>query len=898
MNVLKYILHGFSRNVLRTILAVLSVFFMFTMMVAISLFFSSAQETDFDSINRQVAYDIEIVRVGHTDLNPRYLDVGQVEEKVGEEAGITGLYPVLRGYGFTTVASEPSHFFSLYGVEEEYDIGVVDFSEGDYELEEGKCVISRSASLSIGETVGKSRAEIGESFEIHYPTRDGIVNSTLEISGIYDIRGRYVESSLYRDIPYIVVDLRYLQNLTGLEGEATQIMITVDQGLYDLSDPANPSRDVQRVARSIARVIGEDYDVTAPKADALEKGSTGFLSSLSYLFAILLPAISGILVASVMNLSVEEKSQEIATLRLLGAKRHFVGKVVITELFGILLMGMIPALIIGPLLANAIIFLFGLDFRLTSLELSLQLTLQIVIAVIVSVLFSISPILKALRTHPSESINRVKSQGTFKFVSTERVDRKLVFSGWFVFGSMMIAIFSVVYLVSSPGGDTLCFSSIALMTLLPISLSIALLGGVPYLEDLMTRGFFPVTRQTNKIIRSYIKRNVRRNISTNLIFGTIVAILIMFSSIFSSFVYSSSDMIRDSIGSDIRVFMATSGMREDDIGPIEDIEGVSAVSGLAGPVNVQATDLIIRNERGIFAYGIDESLTDALYMSRARFSEGGPSDLRSLGEDGVALSEGLAKTLEVGRGDDMSIVADWDGREKKKMYFEIKAVVSSMPGFLGGFSENSDHSFQSALFSIEGYARVRGVEPENVTFSSLFIDPVGDDDKQHIVDRLNERFGASDSVFIVDTDETIDMATASIVILNVIMTVISVLLLIVAIFSLVINLYASIKEREYGIGVLKSMGLRNFEVMKSLMVEGVVIAVVSMCMGVISGLAVAYIGIYAFNSISMVRFDFYPPWIIIVILTLITFVFGTIGSLFPAFAVSRKEVINLMKKTE
>ena len=895
MKTLKYILHGFKKNIVRTLLAVLSVFFMFTMMVVISMFFSSAQETDFDSVNRDVAFDIQIVRSGHTDLDPHLLNVSSVEGRMGSFSSVTGVYPMIRGYGFSMGEDEPSHFYSLYGVSEDYDIGVVDSSMGEYDLEWGSCVISTKASYSLGEIAGVDRIGVGDSFDLMVPSPGGIRNTTLRVAGIYEISGRYTESISFESVPYIVVGLDYLQNLTDLEGKATQIMVTVDQDLYDLSDPSNPSRRVERLAGEIAGDLGERYDVTAPKAEALASGTTGFLSSLSYLFAILLPAISGILVASVMNLSVEEKTQEIATLRLLGAKRNFVGKVVVSELFTILILGAVPALIVGPLIANAIVFVFGLDFSLSSLQMSLQLTLQIIIAIVVSVLFSLSPIIKALRTNPSESVNRVKSQGTFRYISNERVDRKLVFSGWFVFGSMMIAIFSVVYLVTSPGDETICFSSIFLMTLLPVSLSIALLGGVPYMEDLITRIMTPFTRKTNKIIRSNIKRNVRRNISTNLIFGTIVAILVMFSSIFSSFIFSSTDMIRDSIGSDIRVFMFDSGLGNDDIEIIREIEGVSVVSGLSGPTDMRVSDIILKEERSVFAYGIDNSLTDAIYSSRARFDQGGAGDLRSLGERGVAISKGLSSALDVDRGESISVIGDEGSR---KLFFEVRAVITQFPGFLGQISDDADTSFHTALVSLEGYGLLKEENLSDLTFSSLFIEPENDDAVGSIMDRLNERFGTSEEVFIINTEETIEMSTMGIVVLNTIMTVISVLLLIVAIFSLVINLYASVKEREYGIGVLKSIGLRNGQVLGSLMVEGIVIAMVSMLLGLVSGIAVAYIGVYAFNAISLVTFDFYPPWIIIIVLSIFTIGFGALGSLFPALTVSRKEIINLMKRIE
>ena len=897
MNFLKYILKGFGRQKLRTILAVLSIFFTFTMMITISLFFSSAQETDFESIERAVDFDIEIKSVGHSDISPEPLDVDQVVGGVEDMEGVTGVYPVIRGYGFTLKGGSPNHFVQLFGAREDLDIGHVEYSRGEYSLGNGKCVISSEAASSLGDQADDGRLDPGESVTINIPTTAGIQEASFEIAGVYDITGRYQQDSGFWTSPRIIVGLGDLQEIMGVQGQATHVLVTLDEDLYDLSDPTNPARGAENVALDVARVVGDDYDVTAPKAEAIQGGTTGFLTSLSYLFAILFPAISGILVSSVMNLSVEDKTRELAIMRLLGSRRSFIGKVVLLELGVILLAGIIPAVLLGSFLAQSIVFLFGLDLDLVSLKVSTQLIIQLIIAVLVTVLFSLAPILRALKTSPAESISRVKSAGTFRFISTERVDKKLVLTGWFVFGALMVAIISVIYLLRSPGDDTFCLASIGLMTVLPISLSIGLLGGVPYLEDGLARIFYPVTSRTNKIVRSYIKRNVRRNISTNLIFGTIVAILIMFTSIFSSVIGSSTDQVKMGIGSDVRIFIDEAGFGREDLDPISNMDGVESVSSVMGPWYLDVSDLIGKEDGNSLVYGIDENITSTVFSSGIDIVEGSRSDIESMGDEEITLSEGMAKNLKVGRGDVISVNFESVDDRPRKEFFEIAAVISQMPGFIGIFGDSTEMGIQGALLSHQGYRRISEVGG-NQSYSSVFVNIEDEGSRKTVVDRLNERFGSLDSVFVVDTQNQIDMMNIQLLALNTAMTVISSILLVVAIFSLVINLYASIKEREYEIGVLKSVGLRKFEVLKALLSEGIVIAVASMLLGVVAGAVVAALGIYAFNTISVVDMNFQLPWFIIGYLALFTVGSAVFGSFFPAFLVSRKQVINLMKKIE
>ena len=897
MNFLKYILHGFMRQKLRTALAILSIFFTFTMMITISLFFSSAQETDFESIERSVAFDIEIKSTGHSDVSPDPLIIEEVVPEVESMDGVTGVYPVIRGYGFTTESGKPNHFVQVFGARDSLDIGYVDYSKGEYSLEEGECVISSEAASSLGDQVRDGRVDPGENITINIPSLAGVKEASFRVSGIYDVTGRFQQDSGFWTSPRVIVGLEELQGIMGIAGMATHVVVTVDDDLYDLSDPTNPAREAERLAMEIAEELGDEYDVTAPKAEAIQGGTTGFLTSLSYLFAILFPAISGILVSSVMNLSVEDKTRELAIMRLLGSRRAFVGKVVLFELGIIMLVGIIPAILLGSVLAQGIVFLFGLNLDLVSLELSTQLILQLVVAVIITVLFSLAPILRALKTSPSDSISRVKSPGTFRFISTERVDKKLVLTGWFVFGSLMVAISSVIYLVRSSGDDTFCLASIGLMTVLPISLSVALLGGVPYLEDGLARIFYPFTSKTNKIVRSYIKRNVRRNISTNLIFGTIVAILIMFTSIFSSVIGSSSDQIRLGMGSDIRVYIDEVGFGEEELAPISDIEGVGSVSSILGPWVLEVTDLISKEDGNALAYGVDSNLTSTIYSSGIDIVEGSRADIDGMGPDEMTISQGLAKNLKVSKGDIISVNMGSVDERMSKEFYEVAAVVSQMPGFIGIFGDSADMMIQGVLLSHEGYHRLSDNE-DNRTYSSLFVDIEEGGDKDWVMERLNERFGSLDSVYVVDTESQIRMVNILLLALNSAMTVISSILLFVAIFSLVINLYASIKEREYEIGVLKSVGLRKFEILKALLSEGIVIAISSMLLGIVAGAVVAALGIYAYNTISVVDMEFHLPWFIIGYLTLFTIGSAIFGSFFPAFLVSRKQVINLMKKIE
>ncbi len=898
MKVHKYLLHSFMHNKLRTTMAVLSVLVTFSMMITISLFFATAQETDFDEINKWVGYDIEVQSVGHADLNPVYMNITEVEDTLDTVSGIESVNPVLTTYGMTLKGFEPNHFFELIGTYDDYQAGFVESSVGEYRLGWGECVLSVKAAYSFGEQVGKHHATVGDKITVWTVVDEEIVSTQLTVTGIYEVSGRFRWENPYAHGSYVVMNLDYLQNLTGLENKASTITITVDQNLYDLQDPTNPAKEVEAIAKNTASKLGEDYDVSAPKAAAIGNTTSSFLTSLSYLFAILLPAISGILVSSVMNLSVEEKSQEIATLRLLGARRSFVLKVVMAELASILAFGIALAFPLGFLIGQATIFLFQLDMQLTGLELTGQLIMQIAIGVGVTVLFSIMPIIRALKTNPAEAINRVKSSGSYKFVSSEGVDKKLVLGGLFVFIAIMISFFSILWFLQSirSGGEEICIAAIGMMIIIPASLSVSLLFLVPYMETIITFIFYPVTKKTNKITRKSIKRNVRRNVSTNIIFGIIVGILILFSSMFSSIMASTRESAEVGIGSEVKVDMWENEMPISDLFTIQEIDGVDTAGGATAFKQVTVSDVILKESTNAFAIGFDKNVIDSVYQQHVKLKEGSRSDIRDMDDDDVTLSTDVAERLDVSKGDKISITVERDGGTTKKMFFEVKAVVDQMPGYVGVIGRNTD--VDGIAFSLEGYSKVFGISMENLTYTAIFIDCESKAITPQVVEKLQERFGSIEGVWVTDTQEAILGQQIVMGVLQAVFTAISSLLMVVALFSLLANLYASVKEREYEIGVLKAMGLKNLDVLVALMLEGLAIALVSMVIGVFSGLVVSWLGIYAYNSVAPLQLSFLPPYAVMAYLLIFTAVMGLAGSFLPAILVARKPIIALMKRIE
>ncbi len=880
MKSIKYVFHGISNNPKRYILGILSVIIAALLMVFMGVIFSAGQGQIRMMYTTEFDYDFTITQA-QEGFNITYFETEPVIENISSISGIEGIYPVVSAIATVSGDNATQKPAVMYGAEESYQAGTVDDISGEYDLSGDNAVISYELAVELSKDVG-DYIDV-----IIFPDLFTPVPHTYTISGIINLTGRFYPPAEL----YIITNLEYLQTSLGLEGKANIVYVVVDQSLYDMDNIADPAGKVIEIGNRISSALGPEYRVDSFKAYLLKASfqGIGFFSSFIYIFSIIFPAIAGIMVASILNLSVEEKAQDLAVLRLLGAKRVFVAKVIFIELLIMLVIGLPTGVFFGMILSLAIVGRFFTGATLSIM--GTTILLQVVTTLLVLLLFSLKPILKAFHANPIDAVRRVKTLGVFKFVSTQGIDKRIFVASLIFFLTLVYStmIIPTILIFSSPG-SILTFLIMSILLIL-VSLCVTLLGVITHVEVFIVRLLRPFSKKISKLIGNNIRRYSRRNLSTNVIFGIIVAIMIFFSTFISAIQVSAEDNVRYLNGSDIRVYSLIP-MPMFRVEQIESITGVDKASPVTSGVEASLANLVGPSGRGINLYGVHPDFPGVNYVSNSDFHKGDVSSFEELTNSSIIIPRQLADDLEVDLGD--RVVLDYEG---KRVYVTITAVLKSMPGYIAQVSETWGGT-QACFISIELYAFITSQQESDLGYNNVFVKVKKGFDHEEVGRSIKNEFAVMEGIGVSVTEVGIRMTVQSTSMLQLIFTIILTSLLLVAIFSLITNLYASIIEREYEIGVLKALGFRNSDILQSLLIEGLVIALASVLIGLIAGITVGFMVIYWLNILSPVNLIFWVPEFVIIYLLIASIVSSILATYLTANSVSKKPIINLMRRIE
>jgi ABC-type antimicrobial peptide transport system permease subunit len=396
---------------------------------------------------------------------------------------------------------------------------------------------------------------------------------------------------------------------------------------------------------------------------------------------------------------------------------------------------------------------------------------------------------------------------------------------------------------------------------------------------------------TRKLLRSSLERYVRRNASTTLIFSIIIAILRFFSSFFAAISGSIDRTVSYQFGSDVRV-IAQEPVPASVVRAIEGADYSEAVAASTASHRTSVSDVIYTNRRNVDVRAVTGDLVAATFASDDDVYRGRLADIGSLGTDGAVISRGLGLALKVGLGD--TVVVE-QGRDR--FFLRVVLVLESLPGFPGEFPEQSeDAGGSTVLVPMEVYAALEGVAVPDVGYDAVFVSVVDGRDLDEVARNIQQRYRVFYEIQVFVPTTLARYAEEGLGILNTLFYVILTLLLLVALFSLVANLLASVLEREYELGVVRALGLRSGALRRSLMAEGATIALAAMAAGVVVGTTLSVLIIAFFNMLSPIDFAYQVPWASLAYLLGLTMVLSVVGTYSPARSVSRRPVVDLLRR--
>ncbi|MGB7541320.1 MAG: ABC transporter permease [Burkholderiales bacterium] len=306
----------------------------------------------------------------------------KVRAQIERLPGVIAVTPVVSGPGFA-LRGDANKAVSITGIEPESYMRVIALADkivaGRLSLASSDIVIGTELARDLGANVGD---------KLRLTTATG-ATATLNVTGIFDFGNKGVnERNVY-------ISFRVAQNLLDLVGGISSIEIKV-------RDPY----EAETIAQTIQAETGQEADSwIKTNAQFFTAMAAQILTNTLIRFFVGLTAALGI--ASVLVVSVVQKSKEIGILRAMGTSR---GQVL--RLF--LLQGAVMGLV-GSVIGSALSYVFLLAFRgiarnpdgtpmfIIEIEPSL-LAMAAVGATLVGILAAVAPARRAARLDPAVAI--------------------------------------------------------------------------------------------------------------------------------------------------------------------------------------------------------------------------------------------------------------------------------------------------------------------------------------------------------------------------------------------------------------------------------------------------------------------------------------------------------------
>jgi putative ABC transport system permease protein len=889
---------GASRG--RTFVSFLAIFFTIAVTVVIGVLFGSGQQSFVGFFTERADFDLLVTSQGNGSLSRPFFNVSDVEPTV-RQFPVDAVYPLITTLTATNHTPDGNFtFVPLFGVDANYTRGQSRSQEGEYRLNETTVVLSRPAARRLDAKVNDTLevfyfqgaldfAALNQSDFLRPEILARVRSSNFTVSGIIDVDGRFPQGASL----FMVHDYAATAAMMNLTGQATHLVVLLPESYYDFTDTTEPARGATSLGTQIADALGPSLRVEAPKAVALENAvqSARGTALIANMFAVVFPAITGILVAGTLNLSVEEKARDLAIMRLIGARRSVVGRVLVLEA-GLLLATGIPAgLLLGIALPPWIVSSFFSSNQAILYNPS-TISTQMAISLGVTAAFLILPLRRALSTTPAQAVYQVRSQGEFRFIARRGVDVRLLIAGAVLFLSILYATFAVPYILVFNQDEFFQFFLGSTLILIA-SLAVALLWVAPPLEEALVRLVAPFTRRFNSLTVASVRRNIRRNASTNLIFALIVGIMLFFTSFFSGIIASIEVNAEYSVGADIRL-TAFDSFSPAFVDSVATSPNVSVVGLRPTAASAVVSNLVTTRGAAVSILGLDPNLTRVLFHGPNDAAEGSVEVLAHLDNKSIAISALTAQDLELHVGDPLALE-----RGSHRDFFTVALVLRSLPGFIESFQDQLTFATSTGVFvSMDRYFEFSERNASTVRYADVFVKAAPGAETGQMAQDFQDLYGVFVDFAPISKNQVVEQAKAFVAFITFVSEVILVFLLLIAVFSLTVNLYASIQERAYEIGVVRSLGLRRRGVLGATLLEGLSIAFVSAFIGVIVGVLVSNFVTFFFNIFSPIDIGYDLPTNVLFVLLVATAVFATVGSLAPARSVARRPIMALMRKIE
>jgi len=705
----------------------------------------------------------------------------------------------------------------------QYYISVNYFKGYDIETLSGNIPKNGHEVLATEYTYSKYNWKIGDEIQIMYINMSGEpVYENYTVAGVVKVMAPLEKNNPQADmINGIILTKEAIKTLgdMGVPCEVNYRVAIEPSYLLNSNDYKEVQKKIEVMRYEIHNILvsnGVYYnDYGASEEMMLSANVYNLLFAIFYSLPVI---VMGIYLSSVgVEIEFLERRKEFGVLKIRGATGKEISKMVLIEALIYSLVGGIVGYLLGEALAylsNILFFhytYFSLDFGALPLVASIILSVTLFLA-------SIYSPLKKIKKEPIISLISHYAQ-SFKEAEYTKKNRDLVLS--ILLWGYMILTFWLLKNANFYGGlnlffiiafilvSTLIFMFPLVLIMLPLVMSRLLTMGTSKVYKVIASGVAKVFKTSGELAEKGIERNPKRTAYLAFILAFILTLSTFIAVAMDNYNYNGEIEQKAQVGGDMLINVNNNV-------PWNILNDTSLVSKY---VIIYAEG----NEEGAPLYTANmQKYLDTIYNGKLFLKEG------KLDGSGIVLSLNYAKMENVGVGDIVPIQVN-----TTTQYYKVEAIVYSFPGVPTDYIVDKNKPTGVPNIIILRSQNISALEKELDESGYYYQLPPKKDDMQNMQSQF--------------------------------MNTLLLYLVILGAASIFIVQYSLFLNRRGEIALYKVRGARNRQIAAMLMTEGITVIILSLIIGLVIGVALAYM-IYSLSSTSS-----YVPEIFIVGVTFVVY---------------------------
>lgn len=619
-----------------------------------------------------------------------------------------------------------------------------------------------------------------------------------------------------------VMDLHEVQKILEGEGKINRIDVTV-------TNPDGDPEEMDALRDELSLALGEGYEVKFPGAEGQEMNQmlSGYQISLNFMAGIAL-FVGAFLIYNALSMTVAERNHEFGLLRCVGMTRRQIMLQVILEGLILGLAGAMIGAVAGILLSEGLsVFMariLGQELERGVISTSILIS-SMLVGIVVTLISAVVPAIKAGKSSPVQAL-----QGGRQGKSGE--PHKSI---WML--GILLLLVSAGILIWNPFPYDVQFRLGSITVF-------ALFLGATFTIPITINAWQWITRwpfrkvfgSIGEIGSRNIKRSRNRTMLTAAALMVGVAMIVSTQGITGSFRTDLNEWMNAYLGSDIFISSSVPLTRE----LTDELMAMDSVA-IASPLRtVSVTLLNGEKEEKISFMGIEPlsytEITDFVYSQEGDHEEA----VLQLDQGGfIFVSEVIATKYGVGIGEEIFLKTN-EGRQG----FKVADVILDYTGQGMVVTGN--------LSDLERYFGVDDVD-------TLYVNATEGADLDETVQLIKEEFQDEYS-FIIEPNSALKERADNLMNQAFSMfDVLGVLAVMVAALGVVNTLSMSVVERTQEIGMLRSIGMTRFQVVRMIQAEAGLLGIIGGVLGLGLGLVLTYILLAAMGTMSGYELEFVLP---------------------------------------